>query len=119
MDRQSILVVEDEVLIRMYLIDQIRKMGAEVVGYAESGEKAVELARALKPRMIFMDIRLAGPMDGIAAARIIVAEQESTVVFMSAYDYREKVKTDFPDRKIHFVPKPVRKEDLTKILENP
>jgi CheY-like chemotaxis protein len=116
MEPLQILVVEDEVLIRIYLIDQLKKLGATVLAAVGSGEAAVEKAKALKPRLVLMDIRLEGRKDGLEAAQDILAEQDVRIVFMSAFDYREEALARFPAGSVDFVGKPVSRMDLTRIL---
>ena len=57
--------------------------GFELAGEAESGEAAVELAAALQPDLILMDLNLPA-MDGIEATRrILTAAPGTTVVALS------------------------------------
>ena len=57
----------------------------EVVGEAEDGTQAVEVARALTPDVVVIDIAMPS-LDGIEAARLIRAERADTqVVVLSAY----------------------------------
>jgi DNA-binding NarL/FixJ family response regulator len=44
-----------------------------IVGEAASGSEAIELARALRPDVVLMDVRMPGGVDGIAASRAIKA----------------------------------------------
>lgn len=57
--------------------------GFEVVGEAESGEDAVEMAAALGPDVVLMDINLGG-INGIEATRQITAAAPSTVVILTS-----------------------------------
>jgi two-component system invasion response regulator UvrY len=60
--------------------------GFEVVGEATSGEEAVDMAAALDPALVIMDIRLPG-MNGVDATRRLVAANPQTVVLLvSTYD---------------------------------
>jgi DNA-binding NarL/FixJ family response regulator len=59
--------------------------GFEVVGEAESGEEAVEMADALEPGLVLMDINLPG-INGIEATRrITTAHPDAVVMLLSTY----------------------------------
>ena len=59
--------------------------GFEVVGEAVTGEEAVEMADALEPAMVLMDINLPG-INGIEATRrITAAHPETLVMLLSTY----------------------------------
>jgi CheY-like chemotaxis protein len=54
--------------------------GFEVVGEAESGEAAIELAVSLEPDLVLMDLNLPA-MDGMEATRRILEASPETAVF--------------------------------------
>jgi DNA-binding NarL/FixJ family response regulator len=86
-DPIRLLVVDDHPVVR----DGLRGMfGAnpdfDVVGLAASGAEALELARALDPQVILMDLRMPD-MDGVSAIRAIKQEGLSaTVIVLTTYD---------------------------------
>jgi CheY-like chemotaxis protein len=80
-----ILVVEDESIIQLDIQHQLQRLGHSVVGCAASGEDAVVKAAELKPDLVLMDVRLAGPMDGIEAATQIRAAREVPILFLTAH----------------------------------
>src|SRR5512139_3578993 len=83
--RPRVLVVEDQALIALALSADLTSMGCFVVGRAQSGEAAVEMARRLAPDTVVMDVHLFGRMDGIHAAALIKAEIAPRLIFVTAY----------------------------------
>lgn len=71
---RTILVVEDEVLIRMLICDVLRDCGLRVVE-AVNADEALEYVRT-DPTvdLVFSDVRMPGSMDGLALARMLRAE---------------------------------------------
>lgn len=69
MKRVRILLVDDHKLIRVGLRQILEAEGSyEIVGEAENGEQALELARELHPDIVVMDINMP-QMNGIEATR--------------------------------------------------
>lgn len=78
-----ILLVDDQVIFRRVarvLISQIP--GFELVGEAESAERAITLAGSLDPSVVLMDLHFPGGMSGAEATRLITDSQPETVVIL-------------------------------------
>ncbi len=81
----SLLIVEDEGLVALDLESRLQRLGYSVVGIAETGARAMAIARDKQPDLVLMDIHLASGSDGITAAREIHEALGLPVVFLTAY----------------------------------
>jgi response regulator NasT len=88
MRRLRIFTVEDEAPVADSLNAGLRALGHEVVATATNGVEAVESASKHNPDLILMDIRMPG-MDGIQAAREILARRPVPIILLSAYGDEE------------------------------
>ena len=79
-------LVVDDVLANRTMLSRILAMAGCHAVVAENGRQAIETARAFRPDIVFMDMRLSDDMNGIEAARQIVSEATAPmpVVAMSA-----------------------------------
>ena len=80
-----VLIVEDELLVAWHLESLVREQHLEVCGLVPDGEGAIEQATDLDVDLILMDIRLAGRMDGIEAARRIREQRKTPIIFITAH----------------------------------
>jgi DNA-binding NarL/FixJ family response regulator len=88
--RISLLVVDDKELFREGLVSLLsRRPELEVVGQAEDGYQALELARQLKPRIILMDVDMPG-CDGVRATELIKEELPETSIIMLTVSEEDK-----------------------------
>ncbi|HEV8564537.1 MAG TPA: response regulator [Actinomycetota bacterium] len=84
--RPTIVVADDEKVVREELCQLLGDFGFTVLGAAADGLEAVELLEALEPEIMLLDLRMPG-LDGIEAARRIKKRNPLTqVVILSAYE---------------------------------
>ncbi len=117
-NKSSVLIVEDEIVTAMYLKSQIKTRGFEIAGIASTGEKSIEIAVGKYPSIILMDINLAGEMNGIEAAEIIMSKIKTSIIFMTGYgdeSIYEKVMELKPKA---FFSKPIRIKELLNFFES-
>jgi two-component system, cell cycle sensor histidine kinase and response regulator CckA len=94
-NKKTLLLVEDEALIRLALSRDLSKEGYRVIE-AGSGRDAVRVAKSNTDiDLVLMDMKLGKGMDGTEAARLILADRDIPIVFLSNHTEKEIVgKTD-------------------------
>lgn len=86
-----VLLADDHAAIRGGLRLMLEAAGdIEVVGEASDGTAAVTNARALRPDVVLMDLRMPGT-DGITATRQIVEDDLAQVLVLTTYDLDDYV----------------------------
>jgi AmiR/NasT family two-component response regulator len=111
-----ILVAEDETIIRLDLRQTLERAGFEVCGEARDGEEAVELARSEKPDLAVLDVKMPR-LDGIEAARRILAERPIPIVMLTAYGQEELVARAVEAGVFGYLVKPFRDTDLLPAIQ--
>ena len=109
--RLRILIAEDETIIRLDLRDVLERAGHEVCAEARDGEEAVALAQTEEPELAILDVKMPR-LDGIEAARRILAERQIPIVMLTAYGQEELVARAVEAGVFGYLVKPFRENDL-------
>jgi response regulator NasT len=113
---RTVVVAEDEVLIRMDLIEMLGEEGYDVVGQAGDGATAVDLAEQLRPDLVILDVKMP-VLDGIAAAEQIASQRIAPVVILTAFSQRDLVERARDAGAMAYLVKPFTKEHLVPAIE--
>ena len=70
----KILIVEDEILLALYMRDVLIETGHEILGIARTADEAIQCVRAVKPDLAFLNIDLADAVKGTDLARMLRTE---------------------------------------------
>ena len=104
-------MAEDETLIRLDLRQILERAGFEVCAEARDGEEAVALAGRESPDLAILDVKMPR-LDGIEAARRILAERPIPIVMLTAYGQDELVSRAVEAGVFGYLVKPFRESDL-------
>jgi pilus assembly protein CpaE len=113
-DRIKVLIVDDIPETRDHLSKLLGfEPDVEVVGAASGGPEAVEMATALKPDVVLMDINMPG-MDGITATEKLAAEvPTASVIMMSVQGEADYLRRSMLAGAREFLVKPFSSDELT------
>jgi len=103
-------------LIRLDLAEMLRDEGYQVVGEAGDGQEAVDLAEALRPDLVIMDVKMPR-RDGIDAAAEIAAKRIAPIVILTAFSQRELVEKARDAGAMAYLVKPFSISDLIPAIE--
>lgn len=113
---RTVVIAEDEVLIRMDLAEMLAEEGYEVVGQAGDGQAAIELATQWHPDLVILDVKMP-VLDGIAAAEMIAQQRLAPVVMLTAFSQRELVERARDAGAMAYLVKPFTASDLVPAIE--
>jgi CheY-like chemotaxis protein len=111
--RAVVLIVEDELLIRMNAVEMIEET-YEVVEAANADEAIAILERRLDITVLFTDIQMPGSMDGLKLAAA-VRDRWPPVLIVATSGHVKLGPGDLPQGG-RFLPKPYSPDEITIML---
>jgi DNA-binding NarL/FixJ family response regulator len=112
-----VLLADDQALVRSgfrMILDE--RPDLEVVGEAEDGREAIELARSLRPDVILMDVRMPN-VDGVEATRRLVESgSDARILILTTFDLDEYVYAAIRAGASGFLLKDVRPSELVDAI---
>lgn len=112
-----ILIVEDDPLVASYIRDVLEESGFIVPGTASTGAEAFALAGDMRPRLALVDIKLAGPIDGIEVACELLSRFNVQSIFLSGLDDPAILERATSAEPLGFLHKPFRPSQVFNALE--
>ena len=113
----SILIVEDEALVASYIQEVLEESGFIIAGVASTGPEAMSLASASPPDLALVDIKLAGPMDGIEVAQLMRSQFNVHSIFLSGVCDPETMERARSATPLGFLEKPFRPSQVFNALQ--
>jgi two-component system, response regulator PdtaR len=112
---KTVFIVEDEVIISIFIKKFIEKRGFDVVGTSTNGAQALKLIAEKRPDTVLIDVTLKGGINGIQVAEKINEIYHPKIVFITGHDEQsvDSVKGEYS-----FLRKPFDNKQLLAILQN-
>ena len=114
----TVLIVDDEVLIAMSLQIQVEEMGLTVCDIAATAAGAVAMAQRHRPAVVLMDMRLRGEGDGVDAALAIYETVGSKVIFITGSREPATIERINSDHPWAILFKPASQEQLADAINS-
>ena len=112
----SVLIVEDEPLVRMDLAEEVARAGFDVLDAADAGEALAILSARGDVAVMFTDINMPGPMNGIELARAVRERKPDVALILTSAGERPGPEALPPGGR--FVPKPYDPRRLIDLLRD-
>lgn len=115
----KLLIADDEMIIRSGLMKSLdwTSLGIEIVGEAENGRMALELATDLRPDLMLVDINMPY-INGLELIEKLRLELPNALfVIITGYDEFEYAQKALRLNVFEYILKPFKKKDLQEIIE--
>lgn len=112
---KRILVVEDELLIRLALSEGLRDAGYQVIE-ACNGDEAIEVLGSVQPDLVISDVRMPGPLDGIALLAFVRRRSSTLPVIIVSGHLRPSAA--LADGATQFLAKPYEMDEMLQAVES-
>lgn len=114
--KPTLLVVEDELLLRLDLVDLATEAGFETIEAGSAAEAIAILEARSDIRAVFTDIRMPGDMDGIALAHFVRDRWPPTVIVICSANNPPNP-SDLPQNTT-FIAKPCTGPKIERLLSS-
>ncbi len=114
--RPTVVIAEDESLIRLDLAEMLTELGYNVVGQVGDGAAAVRLVKQLTPTLVILDVKMP-VLDGLSAAERIGELGTTAIIMLTAFSQRELVERASEAGAMAYLVKPFSETDLAPTLE--
>ncbi|QPF87209.1 response regulator [Bradyrhizobium genosp. L] len=114
---ETILVVEDDPLVRNYVSAQLEQLGYRTLVTANGPEAVAAVDKGFVCDVLFTDVIMSGGMNGRQVADAVIAKLPSVrVLFTSGYTEDAIFHHGRLDPDVTLLPKPYRKSDLARMI---
>jgi signal transduction histidine kinase len=114
---ETVLVVEDDPLVRQYVSTQLAQLGYRTILAGSGPDALAQINRGIEFDLLFTDVIMPGGMNGRQLADVVRALRPKTrVLFSSGYTEDAIFHHGRLDPGVLLLPKPYRRPDLAKMI---
>lgn len=115
--KDTLLIVEDEMIIAANISLQLTHLGYEVVGIIPRAEEVLTFIREHVPDILLIDINLKCDLDGIQVVQLVQQEFKIPVIYLTANSDEAHFNRAKATNPYAFISKPFKKLDLQRAIE--
>jgi DNA-binding response OmpR family regulator len=113
-----IVIVEDEAITALFLKDTVEQLGFEVLDICNSGDKLFQCIQTNDHiDLVFMDMEIKGPMDGIKCAYHLKDKYNIPVIYITAYADTNTINDAIEVKPLGYIVKPVLASDIEAAIK--
>lgn len=108
----KVLIVDDEPMITLFIQDIVMQEGYTDITISHDSQSAVKIIKDKKPDIIFMDINISGPQDGITIIKNHINSDNTVVFYISAYNDPYIINEALESHPYNYLVKPISENDI-------
>ena len=112
-DIHTVLVVEDEVLVRLMIAEELRSAGFQVIEAVSADEAVAVLGQIADVSVIFSDIRMPGSLDGLGLAKKVRSEFPKIRIILASGHVTTVTSVDHDG----FFSKPYKPDEIVDLIK--
>jgi CheY-like chemotaxis protein len=114
---EAVLIVEDDVLVRKYVVSQVQSLGYRTVAAGNASEALAIIAEGGKIDLLLTDVMMPGSFNGWQLAVEALSRRPTLkILYTSGYSESALVHDGYLDAGVLLLAKPYRKADLAKMI---
>jgi signal transduction histidine kinase len=117
MEKNKILIVEDESIIALEIRESLINLGYEVTTTVNNGPAVIKSIEEKRTDLILMDVHLKGEMDGIETAERIQSNSLIPIIFLTAYSDKKMLDRAKRTKPFGYLLKPFKTQELKVTIE--
>ena len=113
----KVLICDDSILARKQIKDIISIVGTPTILEASDGEGAIEMYKAHKPYLVFLDIVMPKKDGNMAIEEIMAFDKDATIIIVSSVGTHTQLKAALEAGATDFIQKPINKVQILEAVD--